>query len=341
MKVIDSVYINDGGGYILLEYFISQAKAQGFHFYYLIDVRLKSKIRILGLESEQYIIIKNSEFSRLKFYLSNRGRISAVCTFGNVPPPIRLKCRVYTIFHNLLMLRNDHLPFFKQMKYFLKKIYISLLGRNTDFWIIQSTETQNELLNQNWINPNQLIIAPFWKTSKFKYETTKSRKNLSFFYPCSLAEHKNLRRLLMAWEKAFYINDKITLYLTIPDSWFTKNKIIAANINVLPLGTLDYPLLMEWYQNCEYVLFPSYCESFGLPLIEGIENGCKIVASDLPFTHSIIDPFAVFDPYSVDSIKDAIINIAAQQEPSKFGKNKINIENKIIQILSMIYYGKI
>jgi glycosyltransferase involved in cell wall biosynthesis len=164
---------------------------------------------------------------------------------------------------------------------------------------------------------------------------------LSFFYPCSLAEHKNLKRLLIAWEKAFYINDQITLYLTLPGSWFTKNKIIAENINVFPLGTLDYPLLMEWYQNCEYVIFPSYCESFGLPLIEGIENGCKIVASDLPFTHSIIDPFAVFDPYSADSIKDSIINIATQQEPSKFGKNKINIENKIIQILSMIYYGKI
>ena len=89
----------------------------------------------------------------------------------------------------------------------------------------------------------------------------------------------------MAWESAFRKNQNIKLYITLTSSWFTGNRILFEEMNVYPLGPLENAELIKWYQKCEFVIFPSYCESFGLPLIEGIENGCKIIASDLPFTH--------------------------------------------------------
>lgn len=336
MKVIDSVYINDGGGYIMLEYFISQAKAQGLCFFYLIDIRLKLKIENFGLQKKDYLLVKNSEVSRLKFYLSNKRKISSVLTFGNVPPPLRMKCLTYTIFHNILILNNSHLSNHRRMMYSLKNLYIRLLSKNTDFWIIQSAETQKELLNRNWSSPKKMIIAPFWKTSRVSYEESLKRQDKSFIYPCSPVEHKNIKRLLIAWENAFCKNHNIKLYITLASSWFTENKMKFAENNIYPLGTLDYPELMKWYQRSEFVIFPSYCESFGLPLIEGIENGCKIIASDLPFTHSIIEPFMVFDPYNTNSIEEAILMVVSQNQKFHFGKNIINIENKINQILSII-----
>ena len=225
MKVIDSVYINDGGGYIMLQYFISQAKAQGLRFFYLIDIRLKSKMEYLGLQTQDYLILKNSEISRSRFYLRNQRKISSVLTFGNVPPPIRMKCVTYTIYHNILILNNNHLSFHRRMKYSLKNIYIRLLRKNTDFWIIQSIETQKELLSQNWDSPKKMIIAPFWKTSCVSHEESEKRQDLSFLYTCSPVEHKNLVRLLKAWESAFYKNHNIKLYLTLAESWFTDNKV--------------------------------------------------------------------------------------------------------------------
>jgi glycosyltransferase involved in cell wall biosynthesis len=341
MKVIDSVYINDGGGYIMLQYFISQAKAQGLRFFYLIDIRLKSKMEYLGLQTQDYLILKNSEISRSRFYLRNQRKISSVLTFGNVPPPIRLKCSVFTIFHNILIINNKNLPFKGQMMYFLKNSYIRLLSKNTDYWIIQSKETQNELLNKNWANPEKFIIAPFWKTSQINYETPQKRQDLSFICPCSSVEHKNIKRLIMAWESAFRKNQNIKLYITLTSSWFTGNRILFEKMNVYPLGPLENAELIKWYQKCEFVIFPSYCESFGLPLIEGIENGCKIIASDLPFTHSIIEPFMVFNPYVTESIEEAILLVITKNQHNNFGKNIIRIENKISQILSMIYNGKV
>lgn len=336
MKVIDSVYINEGGGYTMLEYFISQAKAQGFKFFYLIDIRLSSKIKDLGLQSEEHRIIKSDESARLKFYISNKKRISAVLTFGNVPPPIHLKCHVFTIFHNILMVSNMHLPFRQRLFYLMKNIYIRILSKNTDLWIVQSVETKKELLDRNWSDPKKMIIAPFWKKSLSVLDTSIVRQESSFFYPCSPVEHKNIKRLLMAWERAFSKNGQIKLYLTLPGSWFIQNEINFEENNIYPLGFLVYSELIQWYQRSKFVIFPSYCESFGLPLIEGIENGCKIVASDLPYTHSIIEPFMVFDPYRSDSIEEAILKVVEQNPQSHFGKNIIKIENKINLILSMI-----
>jgi hypothetical protein len=47
-------------------------------------------------------------------------------------------------------------------------------------------------------------------------------------------------------------------------------------------------------------------ESFGLGLVEGIENGCKVIAANLPYTFAVCNPSIVFDPYAVDSIVNGL-----------------------------------
>ena len=44
-------------------------------------------------------------------------------------------------------------------------------------------------------------------------------------------------------------------------------------------------------------------ESFGLPIIEAIDLGCKIIVSDLPFANAICKPSLVFNP--IDKIEIA------------------------------------
>ena len=43
-------------------------------------------------------------------------------------------------------------------------------------------------------------------------------------------------------------------------------------------------------------------ESFGLGIIEGIENGCKVMGADLPYTYAICKPSISFNPKLVKSI---------------------------------------
>ena len=66
--------------------------------------------------------------------------------------------------------------------------------------------------------------------------------------------------------------------------------------------------------------------------MEGIENGCKIIASDLPWLHSVCEPSLVFDPYSKKSIELALE--ATIYNKTKLSYSKVN--NEIQQIINLI-----
>ena len=50
------------------------------------------------------------------------------------------------------------------------------------------------------------------------------------------------------------------------------------------LGDIDISYL---YKNCEYLVFSSYTEGFGLPIIEAINKGARVVCADVPVLREI------------------------------------------------------
>lgn len=53
------------------------------------------------------------------------------------------------------------------------------------------------------------------------------------------------------------------------------------------------------------LLFPSYIETFGLPLLEARMSGSPILASDCPFSHEILDDYdgvSYFDPFRPEEL---------------------------------------
>ena len=71
----------------------------------------------------------------------------------------------------------------------------------------------------------------------------------------------------------------------------------------------------------EFVIYPSFSESFGLGIIEGIENGCKVIGADLEYLKSVCNPSLVFNPNSPFSIADAL---------QKSLKNEIKETNQLV-----------
>ena len=59
------------------------------------------------------------------------------------------------------------------------------------------------------------------------------------------------------------------------------------NLKVEYLGQLKNEELIKHYAVSKYLIFPSLKESFGLPLVEGFQSGCIILASDLRFVHEV------------------------------------------------------
>ena len=74
------------------------------------------------------------------------------------------------------------------------------------------------------------------------------------------------------------------------------------------------------------MIFPSLKESFGLPLIEGIQAGCYIIVSNLNYAKEIIDASIYFDPNSVESIKNSIVKCISG---SDLNPSRILVKNSI------------
>ena len=79
---------------------------------------------------------------------------------------------------------------------------------------------------------------------------------------------------------------------------------------------LSDPELQWCYRNCEAVLAPSKTEGFGLPVVEGLLAGCRVVCSDIPAFRELGGEhcrYARLDGDAMEGFAEAIV--ASLQEP--------------------------
>ena len=98
----------------------------------------------------------------------------------------------------------------------------------------------------------------------------------------------------------------MSLVLTVDIGYLEIYNLIRQKIEsgypIKNLGFINREELYQHYQSAEYLIYPSLSESFGLGIIEAVENGCKVVGADLPYLHEVCDPSIVFNPLDQESI---------------------------------------
>jgi glycosyltransferase involved in cell wall biosynthesis len=92
--------------------------------------------------------------------------------------------------------------------------------------------------------------------------------------------------------------------------------------NQLPIefvGTLNREQVFEMYTKA-ILLFPSYVETYGLPLLESRMHQGIIVASDCSFSHEILDGYPnayFFNPFDSESLSILMEKIIKGKIPYK------------------------
>lgn len=307
MILIDALYINNSGGKILLDYLIVVLENRQLKVHYLLDERIKNNHP--QIISNEITYLEASLLKRHKFYKKKTLNFSKVLCFGNLPPSLKLKAVVYTYFHQKLFLEIPKEIQTKQKIIFhIKALIFKSLQKNTDFWIVQTQVMKNNFLAKTTkLNKEKVLIIPFYPS--LKKGTIENRKKDAFVYVSSGSQHKNHFNLLEAFRK-FY-DDKKTgeLHLTIGDEFKELNnlisKMIAEGYPVINHGFVPRDLLGTIYGKAAFSIYPSLSESFGLGIIEAIENQCDIIGSDLPYTYAVCKPSLVFDPTKIESIAKA------------------------------------
>lgn len=303
MILLDALYINYGGALSLLRYLIETLLDKDVEFYLLADDRCRGQFDSLG-----HIEYRRASLSQRKdFYKHHENDYTSVFCFGNVPPPIRLKVPVYTYFHNINMLTLTDCRDRKQLlKFWLKRAYIKYYRKNTDEWFVQTSNTANELIRHMGVSADKVKLYPFYKLPKFP-ATTDERND--YIFVGEYSGSKGHDELLEAWKILYEHGIDVNLHLTVSlgEAFLKKlQEAVAQGVHIINHGFVSTDELAKLYMQCKATIYPSYNESFGLGLIEAMEAGCDVIASDRPFVHAICQPSMVFEPSSPQSIADAV-----------------------------------
>ena len=186
------------------------------------------------------------------------------------------------------------------------------------------------------IKSSNIFSFPIFRD--FTFKKTLHKKSNSFLYVCSRSPHKNINRLIQAFNQIKNINSKpLYLDLTIDDETFFKKNILSKNKNknliIKNHVNLNETSLKKLYSQSKFLIYPSVVESFGLPLIESLEFNCKIIASKLPYVNEIVKPSLVFNPFLISSISDSIDYVI---EKNNIMNSEMLIRNKIYKFIELI-----
>ena len=107
---------------------------------------------------------------------------------------------------------------------------------------------------------------------------------------------------------------------------------VNAGVKIVNHGFIPTEELSVLYQQSKATVYPSYNESFGLGLVEAMEAGCDVIASDRPFVYSICEPSEVFDPKTPQFIADAVL----RYETGQSRKTKQRVKNRIDEMINRI-----
>jgi len=337
MILIDALYVNNGGAKILLDYLVIEIEKTTIEVFYLFDERCKESFQ--DISKYKKIYLKASLFERYKFYKKIDSRFKKVLCLGNLPPNIKLKAEVYTYFHQKLFLEIPKgIPFKQKIILKIKVFLFRMLQQNTDFWIVQTEVMKDQfLVKTSKFDRQKVFVIPFYPL--VEKGTIENRKKDVFVYISSGSKHKNHINLLEAFRK-FYNDNKVgELHLTISNEFKELNNLITKMIiegyPVINHGFVPRDLLGAIYGKAAFSIYPSLSESFGLGIIEAIENQCDIIGSDLPYTYAVCKPSLVFDPINIESIKGAF-QLAIENETTHTEQLVYNEIDVLINLLQEI-----
>ncbi len=327
MILIDLVYINSPGGIaiskILMDHIINFKDLKNFRI--LLDKRNSKYFKHIPVKKS---IIPKSELSRYFFYKRNANQFKSVFCFGNVPPPVKIKPKTFIYFHNEILLNSKDLGFsiIEKLLFRLKWIYIK--SRNFNYiWFVQTEHMKILLKKKLKVNSNAILKSPIFNSKK---GSVVSKNKNCFIYPTSNQPHKNNKRLIEAFVKAASRTEEFfTLSLTIDKIKLTLPKNLKINF----LGFIGQDQLSDIYDKSQFLIFPSLKESFGLPLIEGIQANCNVIASDLNYVNELVNPSYRFDPYDKKNITETILLALSNK---KHAKSSIKIKNSIDLIFNKL-----
>lgn len=312
--VVD-VAAHEGGALSILQHYYQQAVADTSGRRYVFCVSLPALADTPHVTVLRFPWVKKSWFHRLWF-----DHVTIQRVLRRYPPDEILSLQNITVARTGLpqtLYLHQPLPFCG-ISFSLRQnpkfwVYQHMIGRR----ILRSVRQASRVIVQTqWmkraacekagvsgdtivIEPPQAAVQPAGRFDAAAWER-------SFFFPASPYVYKNhaaiLQAMLLLRQEG--LTDYRVRFTLAPGQLplTPEQEVLRPQLQLE--GAMPPAEVMKEYTR-SVLLFPSYIETFGLPLLEARMSGSPILASDCPFSHEILDDYdgvSYFDPFRPEEL---------------------------------------
>ena len=327
--IVNATALTTGGGINILNQFIDHL-SEGDEYLIFIN----SKLNIQSTKTNVNFVKKNinSFLDRLiqDFYGINRwlnkNKIYPSATISLQNTNFRYSNNIpnFIYFHQALPFSSKRWNPFKKTErtlWFYKNVYpffIKLfINKNTEIFVQTNSVRNNFAYHFNFPINKIHVVSPKFNPLTINHAEHLSLKcdedRLNIFYPATTFPYKNHQIILNALNKIDpELVKLITLHLTCKRSDLKYLEPLFHNININFLGEIPHSKVIETYLRSDALLFPSYIETYGLPLIEAASLGLPIIVADLPYAREVLMDYegVKFVPYdNIQLWKDEIVRL--------------------------------
>lgn len=170
-------------------------------------------------------------------------------------------------------------------------------------------------------NGANTIFQPINEEEKERCRQQYTRGEQYFLYVGSLHPRKNIERLILAFDAYKQAFAKKTKLLIVGDKMFktgeinNNHKTCKHKDDIIFTGRKEAHELRNIYGAALSLVFVSYFEGFGIPLLEAMNCGIPIITSNVTSLPEIAGEAAIkVNPFSVNEIKEAMLMIDSDEK---------------------------
>lgn len=203
-----------------------------------------------------------------------------------------------TALHDIISLENNKYDFIKdnlnvKLKrainriWFLSKIFIKKCTAET--LVTVSEYSKQDICSRIGFDTEKVsVIGNGWEhvisiEERNEQLDTRIVAKQFYFFIGNINPHKNIKWIIE--EAQMMPNEYFVIAGKIPKEITEEVKVTRSNI--IFLGYISDAYMKYLMINCKALLFPSYVEGFGIPPLEELALGGKVIVSDIPVMHEI------------------------------------------------------
>ncbi|MFM0198500.1 glycosyltransferase family 1 protein [Paraburkholderia fungorum] len=228
-------------------------------------------------------------------------------------PPLHSPCPSVVTIHDL-----THLHFYSRWHKAYYEIVFKRLLLECAAIVCVSEHTRKEFLEWSNMDPDKVhVVLNGVHESFFDVHEPLPYQFEYILYPGNRRKYKNLDRLLRAYAASMLPKQNIKLMLTGDASaeLTLQARRLGIENSVVYSGWVNDRDMPRLYRGALMVVFVSLYEGFGLPIVEGMASGVPVITSNVSAMAEIGAGAAeLVDPYSIESIRDAIDKVATDEE---------------------------